>query len=541
MPTLRFDYHGTGDSSGSDYEPGRVDAWLASVGHAIDEARRLTGAAAVVLIGVRLGSLLAIYTAAQRTDISALVAWAPVASGRARVRELRAFEQLMSGADPMPSELPEGTVAAAGFIFTRESVERLGELEVARLPDRSVPRALVVPRDDLPDDGKFATALENQGVHVTRAPLRGFAAMMRDAHATQVPEEAISGIVEWLRDIRTGIGIDAPPVAPSAEPHLRGIPSGAEMMGLERPPRLDVIEERPFYSDGGRLFGILTEPVGEKRSLPWIVLANAGAVHRIGSNRLYVTAARMLAERGFPVLRLDIGGLGDSPPFPGMAENDTYSSRAVPDIEAATTELRNRCGAARIVVAGLCSGAHTAFHSALVLEGIVGLMMLNPIVFYWKPSDALDVSAWMTYQRVQRYQERALSLDTWVSTLRGKVNVSLAFRTLIQRLRDRLAASGRSVLRELRYRMAIPHTGEDVGQDLARLCSKGIEVALIFSEGDPGLDNLRLNYSGDLRRLSHRPNFVLHEIPWKGHTFTAVPAQRRLLSLLTAHLQQRFS
>ena len=133
MPALRFDYHGTGDSSGSDYMPGRVDAWIASVDHAIEEARRLTGVSEVVLVGIRVGCLLAAYAASRRADVVGLIAWAPVTSGRTQVRELQAVEQLMSGYEPAAGEVPEGAVMAAGFMFSRETIESLRELDVRRL------------------------------------------------------------------------------------------------------------------------------------------------------------------------------------------------------------------------------------------------------------------------------------------------------------------------------------------------------------------------------------------------------------------------
>lgn len=538
LPTLRFDYHGTGDSAGSDHEPGRVDAWIASVGHAIDEARRLTGAQDVVLIGVRIGSLLASYAAAARSDVAGLVAWAPVASGRAQVREFHAVGQLMSGYEPTPGDIPEGAVVAAGFLFTKESIERLGELDIARLPRAPAPRVLVVPRDDLPDDDKLASALEGLGAEVTRAPLRGFAGMMRDAHATEVPEEAIRGILEWLQGVPAMSGVVA---APPAEPVLRGITSGTGSMGLN-PPNLAAaaIEEQPFYAHGGRLFGILARPAAGGTRRPAIILASAGAVHRIGSNRLYVTVARAWAERGFPVLRLDIGGIGDSPPFPGMAENETYSARAVADIGEAAAALRRGCGTSGIVVAGLCSGAHAAFHAALTLQGLVGVIMMNPIVFYWKPSDALDVSAWMTQGEVQRYQKRLTSVDSWKRVLQGKVDVVVALKTVSLWIRDRVAARSQGLRRAVDRLVPSQRIREDAGQDLARICAQGTDVALVFSQGDPGLYHLRLHHAGDLQRLRDRPNFALYEIPWTGHTFTNIRAQQMVVEMLTAHLERRF-
>jgi len=51
---------------------------------------RVTGAQRVCLIGVRLGALLAGLVASRR-KVDALIAVAPVTSGRRYIRELRAF------------------------------------------------------------------------------------------------------------------------------------------------------------------------------------------------------------------------------------------------------------------------------------------------------------------------------------------------------------------------------------------------------------------------------------------------------------------
>ena len=62
------------------------------------------------------------------------------------------------------------------------------------------------------------------------------------------------------------------------------------------------------------LVGMLTEPEKSQvpADLPAFILFNAGLLHRVGPNRLHVTLARRLARRGFPVLRFDFSGIGDS-------------------------------------------------------------------------------------------------------------------------------------------------------------------------------------------------------------------------------------
>jgi len=98
IPALRFDYDGTGDSAGTDLDPDRLSAWIASV----HGAQRLCGARPacdrVCFLGVRLGATLAALAASERSDVAGLIALAPVVSGRAYTRELRAL-QMASGAD----------------------------------------------------------------------------------------------------------------------------------------------------------------------------------------------------------------------------------------------------------------------------------------------------------------------------------------------------------------------------------------------------------------------------------------------------------
>ncbi len=92
VPALRFDYHGTGDSPGTDLDPGRVTRWLADVRRAIDDARARSGRARVCLIGIRLGATLAALASAERA-VDQLVLWGPAVSGRRYVREMQAIAQ----------------------------------------------------------------------------------------------------------------------------------------------------------------------------------------------------------------------------------------------------------------------------------------------------------------------------------------------------------------------------------------------------------------------------------------------------------------
>jgi alpha-beta hydrolase superfamily lysophospholipase len=59
FPVIRFDYAGTGDSSGEDPGADRMDQWTDDVLAALATLRRQTGVREICLFGMRLGVLLA--------------------------------------------------------------------------------------------------------------------------------------------------------------------------------------------------------------------------------------------------------------------------------------------------------------------------------------------------------------------------------------------------------------------------------------------------------------------------------------------------
>src|SRR5579883_313718 len=71
LPTLRFDYLGTGDSADIDPSADQVEAWIHNIADAVAELRRITGVSRVCLLGFRLGTLLALL-AARECQVDAL-------------------------------------------------------------------------------------------------------------------------------------------------------------------------------------------------------------------------------------------------------------------------------------------------------------------------------------------------------------------------------------------------------------------------------------------------------------------------------------
>ena len=137
-----------------------------------------------------------------------------------------------------------------------------------------------------------------------------------------------------------------------------------------------------FGKDGG-LVGVLSEPA-RAAAAPHILVLNAGFVHRVGPGRLAVDIARNLADAGFPVLRFDFSGIGDSEPrvpHPGAIAGGIADARDAMDY------LCDVHGARQFVLCGLCSGARHAHHIAMADPRVIGAILLDgpayPTARYW--------------------------------------------------------------------------------------------------------------------------------------------------------------
>ena len=140
------------------------------------------------------------------------------------------------------------------------------------------------------------------------------------------------------------------------------------------------MEEPLQFGEGGRLLGILTSPSMPPRNaqeLPVFVFLSAGLLHRVGPHGLHVRLSRELAQMGFSSLRVDLAGTGDSPPHPGLTNQQSVAA----DFAEILAVLESRLGRLPLVLAGLCSGADDAIRLTLKEPRVVGMVLLDPICF----------------------------------------------------------------------------------------------------------------------------------------------------------------
>lgn len=90
IPSLRFDYFGTGDSPGDDGD-GRMSRWRHDIHQADHLLRRLSGCPQTIWVGLRLGATLALQAAAEIQTLPRprqVILWEPVLDGSAYLQHL---------------------------------------------------------------------------------------------------------------------------------------------------------------------------------------------------------------------------------------------------------------------------------------------------------------------------------------------------------------------------------------------------------------------------------------------------------------------
>lgn len=508
---VRLDYHGTGESLGSDSDPDRVAAWCESIREAVGALRALEEVDAVGLIGLRMGALLAAEVA-REVEVAALALWEPCASGQAYVREMEILASASAGTllSGPASTGGNGRVEAAGYTIERDTVEALGRLRLDGAGVCGRPRVLLIERDDRPSKARLVEPFAAAGcpAEVERRP--GYKEMMVAPAHSRVPTGTLDAIVSWAaRGVKRG-GAAGRSLALRHEALENGLRHAPVRLGPD-----------------GRLFGMLTEPVEAEGSRPPVLLLAGGVVPRTAVNRMYVSLAKRLAELGHIVLRIDVSGIAESPPADGARPNDAYPSSLLDDTRAAVDWLAGRgAGDDRgVALVGLCSGAYAAFQAALDDPRVTAATLINPLVFYWREGMSLDSPAVAQFLSAREHRAALLSPRRWWKLVSGKMDLRRVAKVLGARARTVAASSWAGLT------MLMGTEPGGLPGDLNRLLHRGSAVAIAFSEGDPGYGALRSQAGRNLRRLESA-GLKIRVFPGADHTFGPSGPREELLDWL---------
>ena len=524
LPTLRFDYAGTGDSMGDERDPARVRAWLDSIHAARRFLREQVGVEEIAIVGLRIGALLGAIAAEELGDIDTLALMAPPVSGRGYVREIQALSSMFT---PTPEGAPPpadpDALQATGFLLSSSTVADLKALNLLKLARRPARRVLLLHRPDAPPEAKLAARLGELGAAVDDMTFDGYKEFIREVcYGQRLPHAVFERLTRWLSE-----------GAKTTDRAL--VPAGAARLTIGA-----VDEEAVTFGDANRLFGVLCRPVARRRegATPTVLFLNTGHHRHVGFGRMAVTMARQLAAEGIPSLRFDAAGLGDSDVMPGRAEGTIYSTDSCADVSAAISMLEAR-GYRDPVVFGHCSGAHMAFHATLLDERIAAQMLINLQVFIWGEKDTLE-----TVIRARRRSGRELLTDAWRAIrrpaiwsrlIRGEKRDREVARALVGRAvriaRDRLAHIGNRLLGA--HVPVSPVEGWFRAID-----ARGTRTLLVYSAGDDGLIERDLHLGAGGRALASLPTVRTSILPSADHVLSSRDAQERVAAMLATFLAE---
>lgn len=179
--------------------------------------------------------------------------------------------------------------------------------------------------------------------------------------------------------------------------------------------------------------GLLAMSLDAAEGATGVLIVTGGSQTRIGSHRMFERLAAGLAAEGFPVLRFDRRGVGDSegadPGFRGSG----------PDIAAAASALPTLCPALkRMVGLGLCDGATAlAFHGAAA--GLDALILVNP----WLVEAEAGAPPAAAVKR--HYLRRLTSREGWARILSGSISWRKLFDGLSRIATERPSGLGAEV------------------------------------------------------------------------------------------------
>jgi len=188
---LRFDYFGTGDSTG-ELEEATIEQWIEDTQLAVSELQAMGNVSRVSLVGLRLGALVAAEASRRLQTVERLVLWDPV-GGRRYLQELSviATSKDRRGEPPFVVE---------GFPMTADMARGIATLDPTRLGPELPATYVALSAAARPQPSAALAALVAAGVPHETAPYEG-PVIWNDSGelgTAGMPVKALRGMLGWL-------------------------------------------------------------------------------------------------------------------------------------------------------------------------------------------------------------------------------------------------------------------------------------------------------------------------------------------------------
>lgn len=273
-------------------------------------------------------------------------------------------------------------------------------------------------------------------------------------------------------------------------------------------------EEATFFVCAGHsLLGIFSRPKAVADT--GVIVLVGGPQYRVGSHRQFVLLSRTLASAGYPVLRFDYRGMGDS-------EGEARGFQEVSgDIEAAIDAMQNLMPSVKnVILWGLCDGASAALLYCQETHDprVTGLCLLNP----WVRSEASLARTQVKHYYRQRLMQKAF----WSKLLHGGV----AFQAVAGLLRNvHVALTGKVDAEKDASSPGLYQQRMAFGWN-----TFGGRIFLLLSEDDYTAKEFLDFASNDAawKNSFYHPHLLRHDLQGADHTFSSI-ATREEVEVLT--------
>lgn len=397
--TLLLDPYGTGDSAG-DFADSSWELWCNDLKRGIEWLRRSANGCRT-LWGIRLGAIAASELAVQDSGIDRLLFWQPVVQGKSyftqflRIRiaaEMERRDGIKTTEELRKRSAAGETIEVSGYPISPDLARRLDEV---RLPDASDMLSLKLA---------WFEVLSAEDINVSPANLKvieGYRSGAVDMACErsigppfwQVHERAVApDLIDATARVVSAWTDTAVPLAQPADASRDRLPD----ISLQAPD-----SEYPLVCGclGSELIAVVHRGESSRRRGVVIVVAG-GPQYRVGAHRQFVSLARRLAARGYPVLRFDLRGMGDS----GGSHLGYQHSES--DIRAAIDALTlDQPQVDEVVLFGECESASGILFYAYQDSRVKGIVLVNP----WVRTEEGRAQVIMKHY----YVKRLLSREFW--------------------------------------------------------------------------------------------------------------------------------
>jgi len=401
--SLLFNFSGTGDSEG-DFANATLENWRDEIVAMCELAQHRKPNAKIHLLGVRLGASLAAQVA-EKCAVENLVLLEPVLDGKAYLAQLgqrRRLRGMLTDADKIDDRAPEDL---DGWPLGNALKTQLEELQLGRLqlPAKTQLWQIGARREVSPALQVWADENQLQPKVLLMPPFW-------NRLDTVSPEPLLSALDLCHSIVGTCGGTSTRDVRMTDQGRAAARPYG-------------LLDKSTFSTDetlftisgkSGALAAIFHLPPNAKST--FILMLHGWSGYRSGPHQMQTRAARHFAQLGFPVLRFDFAGRGDSDGATELATLATMKD----DVDAVLQWIKSTFPSHNVLLAGLCSGCEVAF-SAAASPLINGMMLWSAPVFAAGASQ--ERTRRKRWHYLGEYARKLLRASTYQKILRGCVDV----------------------------------------------------------------------------------------------------------------------